>query len=108
MLSALEYVSERKKRRILNRRKFKRLLAILVCIYAIGMMVNIVVRQENMKSVQKTDYQSLTDEIEQIRLANEDLELKIEFAKTDAYIERIARDQLGYVKEGEIKFVTEP
>ena len=33
------------------------------------------------------------------------LESDLEFSKTDAYIERVARGELGYVKRGEIKFV---
>lgn len=36
---------------------------------------------------------------------NAELERKIAFAKTDAYVERVARDELGLVKEGEIRFV---
>ena len=33
------------------------------------------------------------------------LEADLEFSKTDAYIERLAREELGYVKDGEIKFI---
>ena len=29
----------------------------------------------------------------------------LDFAQTDAYIERMARKELGYVRQGEIKFI---
>lgn len=34
------------------------------------------------------------------------LDRKIAFAKTDEYVERVARDQMGLLKEGEVRFVT--
>lgn len=101
----MEQIPEKSRRRVLNKRKLKRLFALIVCVYAIGMITSIIVRQESMLANQREQYESIHKQIEQVRLENEDLQRKIEFAKTDSYIERIARDQLGYVKEGEIKFV---
>ena len=40
-----------------------------------------------------------------MRLTAAALESDLEFSRTDAYIERLAREELGYVKQGEIKFV---
>ncbi len=37
---------------------------------------------------------------------NANLERKIDFAKTDEYIERVAREELGLLKPGEVRFVT--
>ncbi len=36
---------------------------------------------------------------------NDDLRRQIEYTKTDAYVEQAARDQLGYIKPGELRFV---
>jgi cell division protein FtsB len=37
---------------------------------------------------------------------NNELVRKIEFAKTDEYVERIAREELGLLKPGEVRYVT--
>ena len=47
----------------------------------------------------------LNNQLEEMRLTAAALESDLEFSKTDAYIERVARGELGYVKRGEIKFV---
>ncbi|MDL2206096.1 septum formation initiator family protein [Eubacteriales bacterium OttesenSCG-928-N13] len=36
---------------------------------------------------------------------NAELERKINFSKTDAYVERVAREEFGLIKPGEIRFV---
>ncbi len=38
---------------------------------------------------------------------NNELQRKIEFAKTDEYVERIAREELGLLKPGEVRYVTD-
>lgn len=47
----------------------------------------------------------LQAERDQQALINSELERKIEFAKTDEYIERVARDDLGLVMPGQVRFV---
>ena len=42
-----------------------------------------------------------------MRLTAAALESDLEFSRTEAYIERLAREELGYVKRGEIKFVAD-
>lgn len=39
-------------------------------------------------------------------LVNSELERKIEFAKTDEYIERVAREELGLVMPGQVRYVS--
>jgi len=60
---------------------------------------NIRTASENLAQLQAT----LDDLTIQEAALNSDLE----FSMTDAFKERVARDELGYVKQGEIKFVEE-
>lgn len=60
---------------------------------------NIRIAEENLGQLQET----LDDLTIQEAALNSDLE----FSMTDAFKERVARDELGYVKEGEIKFIEE-
>ncbi len=96
----------RRKRRV-NGAKLKRFFVLLGCAYLMVMMARIVINQEQAKRVQRQDYQVLTTQIAEVKAKNEKLERQIEFAGTSAYIERVAREQLGYVREGEIKFLPE-
>ena len=55
------------------------------------------------------EIQSLTREKEALEAANRQVMGEIEALKTDpAAIEKIAREELGLVREGEIKIVTKP
>ena len=47
----------------------------------------------------------LEQQIEQVEELNADLERQIEYTKSKEYIEKVARESFGWVKEGEIKFI---
>jgi len=61
--------------------------------------------QKKVMDEKKADIAQLEAQLEEMQLTAAALEADIEFSKTDAYIERLAREELGYVKAGEIKFV---
>ncbi len=59
-------------------------------------------------------YQMLQDQLEttkgklsDVQEENEQLEQEVEFTKTDDYIVQKARELLGFVKPGEVKYVDE-
>ena len=53
--------------------------------------------------------QSLTQQLEALEAENDRVLEEIESLKTDpATIEKIAREELGLIKEGEIKIITKP
>ena len=54
---------------------------------------------------QDRDIARLYEQREQIANQNAALERKIAFTKTDEYIERTARAELGLLKPGEVRFV---
>lgn len=101
-MEATREVHPKRGRRRVN---IKRLILVFVLIYGVVMAVSIIIRQQSMMAKQAEDAVLLEQQIEQIQRTNSELERKIQFTETDAYIERIARDQLGYIKEGEIKIV---
>ena len=92
-----------RKRRLIKRVRLKRMLAALLVLYGIITIINVIIQQEAMLAKQQTDAAALRRQIEEVQMANAELENKLQFTETSQYIERIARDQLGYVKEGEIK-----
>ena len=51
---------------------------------------------------------ALKSELKELQMQEAAMESDLAFSKTDAYIERLARQELGFVKEGEIKFVEMP
>lgn len=47
----------------------------------------------------------LKQEIAEVQERNEELQRLIQYTKSDEFIEKVARERLGWVKEGEIKFI---
>lgn len=63
------------------------------------------VQEEAAILAQEEEIQRLNLQIESSTQANEDLRRKIEFVQTPDYVEQAARQELGLLKEGEIRFV---
>lgn len=76
----------------------------LVLLMLIGFGVTLWEQEKTMRSKQ-SDIHQLEAQLEEMRLTAAAMEADLEFSRTDAYIERLAREELGYVKEGEIKFI---
>jgi cell division protein FtsB len=57
-------------------------------------------------SSQAESVQTLEQQKAQALDENAALQRKIDFAKTDEYIERVAREQLGLLKKNEVRYVT--
>ena len=76
-------------------------LAVLVLGYFV---VNYVRQEFRMRQIGQENAQ-LQQELDELKLQQAALEGDLENASSDAYIERVAREELGFVKEGEIKFI---
>jgi cell division protein FtsB len=61
--------------------------------------------QAQFLSSQAQQIEALEAEKAQALSENAALERKIAFTKTDEYVERVARDQLGLLKKNEVRFV---
>ena len=97
---------QRRPKRRLNKAKFRRFAGLVFCVYLAVMMIGVVVNQEKSRAIQAADKTLLEEQLAQVYEKNEELQRKIDFAQTSAFIERMARD-IGYVRDGEIKFVTD-
>lgn len=78
------------------------LLVALVAVISLGR--TLIVQQIELNS-QRASVQSLNEAIEAANRENKRYERELNFAKTDAYIERVAHEVLGFVRDGEYKFV---
>lgn len=63
--------------------------------------------QQQLIDEQKTIRADLQTQLAHVYGENESLDRQIESTATDAYIESVAREKLGWVKPGEILFVEE-
>ncbi len=61
--------------------------------------------EANYMEGQRANIAKLTQERNQLLAENATIERKIAFSKTDEYIERTARSELGLLKPGEVRFV---
>ena len=91
-------------------KKYKRRRIVLI----LGVVVPLLcyagfVFSQNLKTYNNLKAQRIIaeQEYEEAQQENEQLEQEVEFTKTDDYIVQKARELLGYVKPGEVKFVEE-
>lgn len=82
---------------------FKRLFITAFVLYAGITLINQQVTIGKLINVKKEKMQT----VENIKLENAKLSKEIENANTDAYKEKMAREQLGLVKPGEVIYINQ-
>ncbi len=70
----------------------------------LSIAVSLIIRQVGVTASQR-NLAELESEIERYRSMNAALESQIELLKTDEYIEKIARNKLGLVMPGEVRYM---
>jgi len=78
---------------------------LFIALLFMGYFVILIVQQEFVMRQQQTEILQLENEISEVRQDNEILLHQIEAAESEEYIEKAARERLGWVKEGEIIFI---
>jgi cell division protein FtsB len=78
---------------------------ILMMFVLIMVFGGVYVTQGQYLSTQAQHIAALEDERAVAQDENAALERKIAFTKTNEYVERVARDQLGLLKKNEVRFV---
>lgn len=73
-------------------------MAIVFCGVYISQGQYLTSQAESVQALERQKAQALDE--------NAALQRKIDFAKTDEYIERVAREQLGLLKKNEVRYVT--
>lgn len=89
-----------------RKRKYSRQtiwIAAILSVAAVYTGVTIAIQRGDL-AARKDKNRKLTTEIEELRGQLEDLERQKAYIGTDAYVEKKAREQLGFVKKGEILF----
>ncbi len=81
------------------RAKFMIMLCLIIYLAAIFVKQEFILRQ------QYSETSKLEQQLEQIKRDNDDLERQIRYTQSEDYIERMAREKLGWVKEGEKVFI---
>ncbi len=76
------------------------MIAVLAIVFS-----GVYISQGQYLATQAQSVQALEQQKTQALNENAALERKIAFAKTNEYVERVARDQLGLLKKNEVRFV---
>lgn len=85
--------------------KWQRLILPLFLAIAVGTIAYTVIDQESTLSALEQQERELTTLLEDMNTERDRLERMIDYAGTDAYVEQMARDVLGWVKDGETRYV---
>ena len=83
--------------------KFKLIILFACLVYAGVLFVN----QTTLLADLNREKTEMQEQYEQQSMLNAQLQNQAQFTGSDAYIEKAAREKLGWVKENEIKFVEE-
>lgn len=73
-----------------------------VMVALIGLLLANFVGQVMQSARLETQRAELEAEVAQIRAANVEVEGAVAFTESDVYVERVAREQLGYAREGDV------
>ncbi|HHW71049.1 MAG TPA: septum formation initiator family protein [Clostridiales bacterium] len=93
----------------MNKKRYviKPRIKVVVMLFIFVYLATIFVKQEFILREQNKETCKLETQIEQVREENSDLERQIEYTQSESYIERMAREKLGWVREGEKVFIEE-
>jgi len=89
-----------KKKYILKPRLKIFIMFLAICYFSVAF-----VKQEIKMREQHERADALRQQIAEVQERNRELQRLIEYTQSDEYVEKVARERLGWVKEGEIKFI---
>ena len=78
---------------------------IVICVAFFAYVVYTLVMQQFSISEKKNQLTVVNEQISQAQAEKEDLESQLEIVNTPEYIERVAREELGYAAPDEIVFI---
>jgi len=83
-----------------GRRRFSPALAILIIVagFFVVSFVNLVVRHAQLEQYKVT----VTNDITELQVSNTELRQQVEYFESVDYAERVAREQFGYAREGDV------
>ena len=87
-----------------RRRMTKRFFIVTFCALVLYVGVTFFMQQQELNRL-KAEQQELQQPTQDAAVEKDKLQHMLETAKTDAYIESVAREKLGWVKQGETRYV---
>jgi cell division protein FtsB len=78
---------------------------LIIALVVMGYFVVSIIQQELKIQNQYVEMDSLKQQIQEVEDLNMEMERQIEYTKSEEYVEKVARESFGWVKEGEIKFI---
>jgi len=91
----------KKKKKNKKRSAIKKLVLFIACFYVVSSAIH----QEITMRSQASEKAQLQEELARIQEKNNEIREQIKNAGTDEFVEKIAREKLGWVKEGEVLFI---
>lgn len=88
-----------------KQKKWARTLYLLFWLLIVVMFSGLLVMQASRYSIARKELDRVQAELAHEERIYDDLQDQIVYYESDAYIEQLARDQLGYVRPDEIMFV---
>jgi cell division protein FtsL len=95
-------VAVRKKRKVF--RPEKKLPVIIVIILLIYLIISFVMHFNRLFALQN-DITEIRQQVNELKMKNEDLKKQLKQVQSDTYIEQVARERLGLIKPGETRVV---
>ena len=93
-----------KKRKFKQKRPVANLVTVLVCLLIIGVFSALIVRQAANYNDLRAEYIRLDTELDSAIATYNALRYQMAHFDSDAYIEQLARERLGWVRPNEIVF----
>ena len=91
-----------------RKRKLSTILYVLFWLMIIGAFTGFAVNQASRYNYYYNELNKVTEDLDKAKAAYDALLAQKLYYESDAYIEQLARDQLGYVKPDEIVFINVP
>lgn len=81
---------------------YLRLMLIITLCFAISCIITLTCINSAGQNIAKlnSDWFTMTGELDQLKS-------RLDYVRSDAYVERVARDEFGLIKPGEIRYVTQ-
>lgn len=93
---------------IRNRKLNKRRLLTIACIALLVYIGVMFIVQEDKLHALDQQKQEIQTQIKEVQAEGREYESAIDYAGSDGFVEKEARDKLGMVKENELQFVAKP
>ncbi|MFZ5975628.1 MAG: FtsB family cell division protein [Bacillota bacterium] len=93
-----------KRTKKLNKRRLLKIACVALLVY-IGVLL---LQQEGMLHALDQEKQQIQKEIETVKAEGKEYQNAIDYADSESFVEKEARDKLGMIKDGELQFIVKP